>query len=69
MTHGHRERQLSALHRLVIVDRICTPQRKTRREIVGLADVGRLAPGYSADFVVLDADPLDDITNTVAMDM
>jgi imidazolonepropionase-like amidohydrolase len=32
--------------------------------IVGLTDVGRLAPGYSADFVVLDANPLDDITNT-----
>jgi imidazolonepropionase-like amidohydrolase len=36
----------------------------TSAEIVGLTDVGRLAPGYSADFVVLDANPLDDITNT-----
>jgi imidazolonepropionase-like amidohydrolase len=33
-------------------------------EIVGLTDVGRLSPGYSADFIVLDASPLDDVTNT-----
>jgi imidazolonepropionase-like amidohydrolase len=33
-------------------------------DIVGLSDVGRLAAGASADFLVLDANPLDDITNT-----
>ena len=33
-------------------------------EILGLADLGTVAPGKSADFVVLDANPLDDITNT-----
>jgi len=27
-------------------------------------DLGMVAPGKSADFVVLDANPLDDITNT-----
>ena len=36
----------------------------TAADIVGLGDVGRLAVGYSADFIVLDANPLDDITNT-----
>ena len=33
-------------------------------EILGLTDLGTVAAGKSADFVVLDADPLDDITNT-----
>jgi imidazolonepropionase-like amidohydrolase len=38
----------------------------TRRsaEILGLTDLGMVASGKSADFVVLDANPLDDITNT-----
>jgi imidazolonepropionase-like amidohydrolase len=33
-------------------------------EILGLDDLGTVARGKSADFVVLDANPLDDITNT-----
>jgi len=33
-------------------------------EFLRLADLGTLEAGKSADFVVLDADPLDDITNT-----
>ena len=33
-------------------------------EILGLDDVGMVAAGKSADFIVLDANPLDDITNT-----
>jgi imidazolonepropionase-like amidohydrolase len=32
--------------------------------ILGLDELGVIAPGKSADFVVLDANPLDDITNT-----
>lgn len=38
----------------------------TRRaaEAFGLTHVGTVAAGQSADFVVLDANPLDDITNT-----
>ena len=37
---------------------------RTSAEILGLADLGMVAAGRSADFVVLDANPLDDITNT-----
>lgn len=33
-------------------------------ELFGLTDVGVIASGRDADFVVLDADPLSDITNT-----
>ena len=33
-------------------------------EILRLTDLGTVATGKSADFVVLDANPLDDITNT-----
>ena len=33
-------------------------------EILGLIDLGTIAPGKSADFIVLDANPLDDIANT-----
>jgi imidazolonepropionase-like amidohydrolase len=37
---------------------------RTAAEILELAELGLVAAGKSADFVVLDANPLDDITNT-----
>lgn len=37
---------------------------RTSAGILGLPDLGTVAGGKSADFVVLDANPLDDITNT-----
>jgi imidazolonepropionase-like amidohydrolase len=37
---------------------------RTSAEVLGLDDLGVVAAGKSADFVVLDANPLDDITNT-----
>jgi len=37
---------------------------RTSAGILGLDDLGMVAAGKSADFVVLDANPLDDITNT-----
>ncbi|MDO8678049.1 MAG: amidohydrolase family protein [Acidobacteriota bacterium] len=37
---------------------------RTSAEILDLDALGTIAPGKSADFVVLDANPLDDITNT-----
>jgi imidazolonepropionase-like amidohydrolase len=33
-------------------------------EFLRIADAGTLQAGMSADFMVLDANPLDDITNT-----
>ena len=41
---------------------------RTSAEILGQDDLGMVAPGKSADFVVLDANPLDDITNTRRID-
>ena len=40
------------------------PPRATRRQFLRLSDMGTIAAGKSADFIVLDANPLDDITNT-----
>ena len=37
---------------------------QTSAEILGLTDHGTVAVGKSASFIVLDANPLDDITNT-----
>ena len=37
---------------------------RTSAEILGLDELGMAAAGKSADFVVLDANPLDDITNS-----
>ena len=47
--------------------RVLVAATRTSAEILGQDDLGMVAPGKSADFVVLDANPLDDITNTRAI--
>jgi imidazolonepropionase-like amidohydrolase len=37
---------------------------RTSAEVLGLESLGTIANGKSADFIVLDANPLDDIMNT-----
>jgi imidazolonepropionase-like amidohydrolase len=44
--------------------RVLVAATKTAAEILGQDDLGMVASGKSADFVVLDASPLDDIKNT-----
>ncbi len=43
---------------------VLTAATKTAAEVLKLDDMGAIAAGKSADFDVLDANPLDDIKNT-----
>ncbi|MEQ1573478.1 MAG: amidohydrolase family protein [Vicinamibacterales bacterium] len=43
---------------------VLTAATRTSAEFMRLADAGTVAAGKSADFIVLNANPLDDITNT-----
>jgi imidazolonepropionase-like amidohydrolase len=43
---------------------VITAATKTSAEIFKLDRLGSVAAGRSADFIVLDANPLDDIANT-----
>lgn len=43
---------------------VITAATRNSAEFMRIADMGTLAPDKSADFIVLNANPLDDITNT-----
>jgi imidazolonepropionase-like amidohydrolase len=56
------------MHDMVIAGmtpmQVIVASTRNSAEFLRLADTGTLQPGKSADFIVLDANPLDDITNT-----
>ncbi len=60
---AHRELELMVAGGLSPMEAIVIATSRSADRL-GLADTGRLAPGARADFIVLDANPLDDITNT-----
>ncbi len=60
---AHRELELMVAAGLSPMDAIVTATSRSADRL-GLDDSGRLEPGARADFIVLDANPLDDITNT-----
>jgi imidazolonepropionase-like amidohydrolase len=43
---------------------VITAATSTSADLLQLTDVGTVSPGKSADFIALDANPLEDITNT-----
>ena len=43
---------------------VITASTRNAAELLQVKDAGTVAAGKSADFIVLDANPLDDITNT-----
>ena len=64
---AHRELELMVVGGLSPMEAMVTATSRSADRL-GLADTGRLAAGARADFIVLDADPLDDITNTRRID-
>lgn len=60
---AHRELELMVAAGLSPMDAIVTATSRSADRL-GLSDSGRLTAGARADFIVLDANPLDDIANT-----
>lgn len=60
---AHRELELAVAAGLPPMEALIGATSRAAARLK-LADAGRLAPGARADFVVLDANPLDDITAT-----
>jgi imidazolonepropionase-like amidohydrolase len=60
---GHRELEIFVRLGMTPMQAIIAATSKPA-ERLGLADIGTLAVGKSADFIVLDENPLDDIRNT-----
>jgi imidazolonepropionase-like amidohydrolase len=60
---GHRELEIFVRLGMTPMQALVAATSRPAARL-GLGDLGTLAPGMSADFVVLDASPLDDIRNT-----
>lgn len=60
---GHRELEIFVRLGMTPMQAIVAATSKPAQRL-GLDDLGLLQPGYSADLVVLDANPLSDIRNT-----
>ena len=63
----HRELRLMAEAGMTPAQ-VITAATRTTAEFLRLRDLGTLAPGKSADFIVLDGNPLDDLANTTRID-
>ena len=60
---GHRELEIFVRLGMTPMQAIIAGTYKPAQRL-GLEDLGLLQPGYSADFIVLDDNPLEDIRNT-----
>ena len=60
---GHRELEIFVRLGMTPMQAIVAATSRPA-EHLGLSEMGRIAPGKSADFVILDANPLEDIRNT-----
>ena len=63
---GHRELEIFVRLGMTPMQAIISATSRPA-ERLGLTDLGTIAAGMSADFIVLDANPLDDIRNTRAI--
>jgi|FLOH01.1.fsa_nt_gi imidazolonepropionase-like amidohydrolase len=60
---GHRELEIFVRLGMTPMQALLAATSRPAQRL-GLVDLGQLKPGYSADLVVLDSNPLDDIRNT-----
>jgi imidazolonepropionase-like amidohydrolase len=61
---GPHEEMLDMVTAAMTPMQVIVAATRNSAELLRLADAGTLQAGKSADFIVLDANPLDDITNT-----